>query len=118
MKIDDKVIFLVNRSDAYNFYNSMDCFVLPSFFEGLAIVLIESQTSGLPTFVCRNAITNAANISGNFIKIDSFDANLWATEILKSRPKERMKSYMDTQKAGYDIKSVVKEIETLYSMED
>lgn len=117
MKIDEKVIFLGNKSDAYKFYNAMDCFAFPSFFEGLPIVAIEAQTSGLPIFVCKNAVTDAANVSKNFIKIDSFDAKLWASIVLEHKPINRREAYIDTQKAGYNIKSVVKEIETFYSME-
>ena len=113
LNIADKVIILGTRADAYKYYNAMDCFALPSFFEGLAIVAIEAQASGLPTFVYKE-VPEAANVSKNFIKLDSFDASLWAEMIIKTKLRDRKDAYKDVDAAGYNIKDVVIEIEDYY----
>lgn len=46
----DKVIFAGNRSDVNDIYQLMDVFVLPSLFEGVPLVGVEAQFSGLPCF--------------------------------------------------------------------
>lgn len=48
MGIENKVRFLGNRSDVNELYQAMDVFVMPSFFEGIPVVGIEAQFSGLP----------------------------------------------------------------------
>ncbi len=50
-KIENGVTFLGVRKDVENLYQAMDLFLFPSLFEGLGIVAIEAQTSGLPTIV-------------------------------------------------------------------
>lgn len=46
--ISDSVMFLGNRTDVHELYQAMDIFVLPSHFEGIPLVGIEAQFSGLP----------------------------------------------------------------------
>ena len=49
--IGDKVIFAGFRSDVADFYTAADCFVFPSFREGLSVSLMEAMASGMP-IVC------------------------------------------------------------------
>lgn len=46
----DKIHFLGKRTDVDKLYSAMDVFLLPSKFEGLGIVYIEAQISGLHCF--------------------------------------------------------------------
>lgn len=48
--IGDKVLYLGRREDIQQFYNGMDCFLLPSLYEGLPVVGVEAETCGLPVF--------------------------------------------------------------------
>ncbi len=50
-------------SDAWRYYSAMDCLVMPSFYEGLPITLIEAQANGLPCVVS-DAVSQEADITG------------------------------------------------------
>lgn len=45
--IDDKVFFLGQVNDAYKLYQAFDVFLLPSLYEGLPVVGVEAQATGL-----------------------------------------------------------------------
>ena len=112
-KIEDKVLFLGFRNDIDRLLNAMDIFLFPSIHEGLPISIIESLTSGLPTFVS-NGIPEEANISKEFHKINSFDTEEWKKEILNVELKDRTNQYKKTIKKGYDIKTTSKQLEQIY----
>lgn len=46
--VSDRVRFLGQRSDVSRLYQAFDVFCLPSLYEGLGIVAVEAQASGLP----------------------------------------------------------------------
>lgn len=52
--IIDKVSFLGVREDVSNIIQAMDIFIFPSLFEGLPVVLLEVQASGLLCFVSKD----------------------------------------------------------------
>ena len=52
--LEDSVLFLGLRSDVPQLLQAMDCFLLPSKFEGLPLALVEAQAAGL---VCLAADT-------------------------------------------------------------
>ena len=94
--------------------SAMDCFIFPSRFEGLGIVAIEAQASGLPVF-CAETIPEEANVSNLYKKISNWDAEKWADEIWDSRNQiERVNHIDDVKNAGYDIKIMAQEMERFY----
>lgn len=48
--LEKNVMFLGQRNDANELYQTMDIFLLPSLYEGLPVVGVEAQASGLPCF--------------------------------------------------------------------
>lgn len=48
--IKKQVAYLGRREDIQQFYNAMDCFLLPSLYEGLPVVGLEAESCGLPMF--------------------------------------------------------------------
>lgn len=81
LKLSDKVKFMGVRSDIDRWYQAMDLFVLPSLYEGLPVVGVEAQMSGLPCYFA-DTITDEISINKNtkFISIDG-DASVWANII-------------------------------------
>lgn len=64
--IQDRVHFLGNRQDVPKILSSVDCFVLPSRYEGLGIVVIEAMSAGKPIILSnftatKDLVTNGKN---------------------------------------------------------
>lgn len=102
--LEDAVIFAGNRSDIESLYLAMDVFLMPSFYEGLGMVAVEAQISGLPV-ICADTVPAEAKICDNlhFLRLED-DVNRWADELLKcakQHTREEMRLY--AEKAGYDI---------------
>lgn len=82
--IESQVDYLGRREDIQQFYNAMDCFILPSLYEGLPVVGLEAESCGLPMFFSTE-VTREANACelGHFIGLEE-SADVWADEILKA----------------------------------
>lgn len=117
LKLNNNVMFLGRRNDVPKLFQAMDCFVLPSRFEGLPIVGIEAQAAGLPC-VFSTAITAEASVSDEVVFTSLDDMSHWISNILATSTKQRKaceKSCLDT--AGYNIQSEIKKIESLYEVD-
>lgn len=90
--IDDHVLFLGKREDIHQFYNAMDCFLLPSLYEGLPVVGVEAECCGLPMFFSTEIPRESSPCDnlGFFVELDK-SAEEWAIEVL-SETKQAMKS--------------------------
>lgn len=115
-KLDKKVQFLGHREDIRQLLQAADLMVLPSLFEGLCISLIEAQAAGLPCFVS-DAIPPEAAIT-NLVHYLSLEAGsaFWANKIAETMPKqERIDTTAEIEKANFDLKQMVHELEDLLS---
>lgn len=108
--IEDRVHILVGRDDVPELLKAMDVFIFPSRFEGLGIVLIEAQVSGLPCVTSDN-IPFEAYQSKNITRL-SLDApkEEWIEALLN--PKGNIERYGDIN--NYDMKKEIKNLENLY----
>lgn len=54
--LKESIIFKteINHKDLNEFYNGLDLFILPSFFEGFGCVFLEAFAAGLPFMTCRH----------------------------------------------------------------
>ena len=115
--ISDKVENLGRREDIKQFYNAFDCFLLPSLYEGLPVVGLESQSCGLPVFFSTEITQEAkACDMAHFISLKT-PASEWAKQIV---PKVEQnipvrKIYADdVALAGFDSKSEAKRLQKYY----
>ena len=108
------VKFLGQRSDANELYQAFDTLFFPSLYEGLGMVPIEAQVSGLPCVVS-SQLPNIVKITDNleFLELDD-TINTWKNTILDKVNKERKSHSIEVKKAGYDIKTEVKKLEKKY----
>lgn len=94
------------RSDIPVIMQGADVFLLPSLYEGLPIVAIESQAAGLPTLMSTN-ITDEVGLTdkAEFISLEE-DDSVWADRILAHKDVERTSGQEAVQRAGYDKNSM------------
>lgn len=103
LKLDDVVLLLGARNDPERLYQAMDTFVFPSRYEGLGMVLVESQVSNLPCFATK-AVPKAAQILPCAQYIDNEnDLSEWVDKIIKSKCNVRKNQVDIIANAGYDI---------------
>lgn len=109
----NNVHFLGARKDVPDLMQAMDCFVLPSHFEGLGIVGIEAQASGLPC-VFSDTIPREIGITelAHFMEIQ--DARAWAEQILSCSQTERKRTKEEIKAAGYDIAAEIEKVQQFY----
>ena len=81
-EISDKIIFTGAVRNVQDYYQMMDCFVLPSRFEGFGIVLLEAQAAGLRCYTTDCVVPHETNITGRvtFISPEA-SAAVWAQKI-------------------------------------
>ena len=101
---------LISRDDIPHLLKAMDVFILPSRFEGLGIVLIEAQVSGLPCVVS-DRVPEEAYQSPSITRLSLDDGTeLWVEALLD--PKGNIERYGDLN--DYDMRRVIRELEQLY----
>lgn len=89
LKLTDQVQFLGKRNDVNKLLNGADVFFLPSLFEGLPVVSIETQANGLP-IVMSEEITRECGITdiATFIPFDAPMEN-WVKALLQKSNNSR-----------------------------
>lgn len=112
--LDPNVIFIGKTEDLAKYYNAMDCFVLPSFYEGLPVVGIEAQAFGLPC-VFSSEITPETKIldTCSFLSLEE-SADIWAERILQNQNLKRNDNNELIKSAGYDLKEEVRKLTNYY----
>lgn len=102
--LEDKVIYLGRREDIKQFYNAMDCFLLPSLYEGLPVVGVEAESCGLPIFFSTEIPEESSpcNDLGVFVGLNQ-SSKEWAQMILKKiREIKRIDHSDEVKRAGFD----------------
>lgn len=119
-KVSDKgleksVIFTGVRSDVARLMQAMDIFVMPSWFEGLPVSLVEAQAAGLPV-VASESISHDSDITENILfKSINESVEEWVESIVKWKEKcGRPNNIEKIKKAGFDSKTTVKQLVKKY----
>lgn len=115
LNIEKNVIFIKNVKNIYDYYNIMDLFMLPSFFEGLPVVGIEAQTNGLHCLFSDN-ITEEAKVSDK-VEYLELDCNVWVEKIIenaKINQVDRINSYKKILNSNFEITKLAREMEKNY----
>jgi len=115
LKLEDTVFLIGQRDDVADLYQALDVFVLPSLYEGLGMVLIEAQCSGLPC-IASTEVPNIAKINSNFKYIDlKKPATIWSNEILiLAADNKRNTDTKRIRDAKFDIKEEAFNLEKAY----
>ena len=103
--LNDSVIFLGSVNNMEKYYQAMDVFIFPSFYEGLGIVAVEAQVAGLPT-ICSTELPEEAKVCDNmkFLSLKK-SAHEWADEALKLCENHvRRDMSTEAREHGFDVK--------------
>ena len=112
--ISDNVIFAGNIPNTNEYYQAMDFFILPSLFEGLPVVGIEAQTSGL-NCLFSDTITKEVDLTGNVEYLSLQDStSKWIDKIREMSLKKRHIIGNEISDKGYSINIEVKKLEKKY----
>ena len=114
--IADRVMFLGERDDAAALYSAFDCFLMPSLYEGLPVVLVEAQASGLP-IVMSDTISRDSIINPALCIVLSLDRDdgAWAEALPRHASVSRAGAERVVIEAGFDVHEVERSFERLYS---
>lgn len=116
--IGDKVRFLGNQRQPQAYYQAMDIFLLPSYFEGLPGVLVEAQAAGLKCFVSDTVTREAAATDlVTYLCIDQ-PAENWAERIAETADYERRDTYRIMREAGFDVQTQAVAYHSFYTTGD
>ena len=116
--LEEKVLNLGKREDIQQFYNAMDCFLLPSLYEGLPVVGIEAECCGLPMFFSTEIPRESSPCDdlGVFVGLNE-NAKVWADKILfkvNDEIKKRADHSEQVKKAGFDSAEQGKKLTAYY----
>ncbi len=113
--IMDKVILEGIKNNVEQYYQAFDCLLFPSKFEGLGIVLIEAQVSGL-SVVASDVIPEEARVIENIEYLSlMLTPKQWAEKALQIVEKsERRDRYEEIKNANYDLRDEAKRLYNIY----
>lgn len=98
-----------------DWYSAMDILLFPSTLEGLGMVLIEAQVSGLMCYTSKN-VSEETDLTGLVHFADlSEGAPKWAETILKqAKNYRRISRIKEVTEAGYNIDSLRDDLGSIY----
>lgn len=114
LQLQEYVIFTGLQKNVVPFYQAMDFFLLPSFYEGLPGVAVEAQASGLRG-ILSDAITTETTMTSlmEFLNVQE-PAEVWADRIMACGHYERQNTLKEMQEAGFDVKNLAKRLQDFY----
>ena len=112
-----RISFLGLRKDTDRLYQAMDAFVLPSLYEGLPVVGVEAQCSGLPCLFS-DTITSEVRLldSTEYFPIKPCAAaGLWARALreISMNKSDRNDAFLKVRMKGFDIKDETERVQQM-----
>lgn len=110
----ENISFAGRVENVNEWMQGFDVLLLPSRFEGLGVVLIEAQASGLPCFASDQVPVEAA-VTNRLTYLSLKEPAEWADAILRADfTYDRNRGYDEVVAAGYDIRESAKRLEAIY----
>ncbi len=117
--LEKHVSFLGNRNDIPDILAGSDLMLLPSFYEGFPLVLVESQAAGLPAVVS-NQVSEEVDLGLGLIEfLPLVSVDQWCKTIIKfasATSPSRDDRIAVLEKAGFDAASNAARLNELYGL--
>jgi glycosyltransferase involved in cell wall biosynthesis len=121
LKCGNYVHFSGTVSDVWNYYSASDVLLMPSYYEGLPLTLIEAQTNALPCVVS-DVVSSESDVTGCIKFLPLSDMTCWIqtayerAEIGFERNGEvAAETYELVCKAGYSLDTLKRRLIQIYS---
>ncbi len=113
--LSGKVILTGSVSNVPDYLQAMDVFILPSLYEGFAIVALEAQATGLPVIVS-DTVPRDVKLTDNasFLSVKEKPYEQWINEILRLQNRQRTSCTEQIIQAGYDISNTAEIVRNIY----
>lgn len=114
--LNECVMFLGQRNDANELYQAFDVFMLPSLYEGLPVVGVEAQASGLLCLLS-NDMTKETKVidSTKFLSLND-SAEKWADELFERiASSSRKDTRLEISNNGFNIKKEADKLVAYYT---
>ena len=113
LNLSDRITYTGSVPNVNDYMQAMDIMLFPSLFEGLGIVAIEAQASGLQVIASTN-VPEKINATGNVVFLDLDNKDAWIEQIIEASKKKRYSEMEVLQESGYSIEKTVGEVVSLY----
>lgn len=113
--LSDKVVFKGILPDVERYYSAMDVFLLPSLYEGLPVVALEAQATGLPCVISDSVTVECAVIEQvEFLPVNR-DADRWARVVSGSCAGDREESNRIFRNGIFNIENSAFQLREYYN---
>jgi glycosyltransferase involved in cell wall biosynthesis len=113
------IIFSGNLKEIGAAFSAMDCFIFPSFYEGLGLVAVEASVNGLPIIV-QSELPEELNAIHNIVRLELSDKASWIDAIADVYKKDRdtnVKLIRDStvNEESFNINNTVEFLQSFYA---
>ena len=112
--LSDAVSFLGLRSDVPQLLQAMDCFLMPSKFEGLPLSLVEAQAAGLVCLVA-DTVSPESDLGTGAFSFLPLRADDWVEAMARVTPQaDRQKAAAVVTERGFDSRTQTEKLQAFY----